>query len=281
MRDVTWAGRPESTRLEDADGIGIYVYRWLPTGPPKAAVHVAHGMGEHARRYERLASALCGAGYAVYADDHRASGRTGVDGGGLGNLGPRAMQGAIDALHTVTAQVRAEHPDLGVHLVGHSWGSFLAQRVVERWGAELRGVVFSGSTLLVDPFRPAGDFNAPFQPAATPYDWLTRDAREVALYVADPWCGFEVAFPVDELRELDGPPVAGVPAELAVLVLNGSQDAVGGANGGGKALAEAYRSLGLADVTYKGYPGGRHELFNETNRDEVTADLVEWLDERV
>jgi alpha-beta hydrolase superfamily lysophospholipase len=281
MTEVTWVGRPESARLVDADGVGIYVDRWLPPGHPKAAVHVAHGMGEHARRYGRLASALGAAGYAVYADDHRGSGRTGLDGGGLGDLGPHGMQGALDALHVVTAQVRAEHPDLAVHLVGHSWGSFLAQRAVERWGDELRGVVLSGSTLLVEQFRPSGDLNAPFHPAATPYDWLTRDAREVALYIEDPWCGFEVAFPVEELRDLDGPPAAGVPAGLAVLVLNGSQDAVGGVNGGGAALAEAYRSLGLADVTYRAYPGGRHELFNETNRDEVTADLIAWLDDRV
>lgn len=281
MTHQAWAGRPETTTVLDPDGVAIYVYRWLPRGRPKAAVHVAHGMGEHARRYERIAAALCVAGYAVYADDHRASGRTGLEGGGLGNLGPRSMEGAIDALHAVTTQVRAEHPDLCVHLVGHSWGSFLAQRVVERWGDELRGVVLSGSTLLVDRFRLAGDPNALFQPAVTPYDWLSRDEHEVALYLADPWCGFEVAFPVDDLRQLAGPPVGGVPTGLGVLVLNGSQDVVGGVNGGGEALADAYRSLGLADVTYRGYPGGRHELFNETNRDDVTADLIEWLDHRV
>ncbi len=65
-----------------------------------------------------------------------------------------------------------------------------------------------------------------------------------------------------------------------MLVLNGSDDAVGGFNGGGAALADAYRNLGLGDVTYLGYDGGRHELFNETNRDEVLADLVAWLDAR-
>jgi alpha-beta hydrolase superfamily lysophospholipase len=125
-----------------------------------------------------------------------------------------------------------------------------------------------------------GSPNGPFQPAATPYDWLSRDPAEVRKYIDDPWCGFEVAFEVPLLAELAGAPQRSLAPGLPVLVINGSQDAVGGFSGGGAALAKAYQGLGLTDVTYLGYEGGRHELFNETNRDEVLADLVAWLGPR-
>lgn len=272
---------PETLTVEDPDGETNFVYRWRPEGERRGVVHVAHGMGEHARRYDGVAHALTGAGFVVYADDHRASGRTGADGAGLGNLGPRGMDGALDALHAVTAFAAGEEPGQPVVLLGHSWGSMLAQRQADRWGSELAGLVLSGSTLMVPEYLALdGDPNAPFAPAQTPYDWLSRDPAEVQKYVEDPWCGFEVAFDVGELANLGGPPRPSVPADLAVLVLNGSQDAVGGFTGGGEALAAAYRDLGCADVTYLGYEGGRHELFNETNRDEVLADLAGWLTAR-
>lgn len=269
---------PQALTVTDADGETIHVYRWSAGASPRATVHVAHGMGEHARRYDHVADALTAAGYEVWADDHRASGRTGAEGPGLGNLGPRGMVGALDALHAVTERAAAEHPGAPVHLLGHSWGSFLAQRSAESWGGELAGLVLSGSTLLAEPYINLGDFNAPFEPAATPYDWLSRDPEAVRRYVDDPWCGFEVAFDMLELLPIASPPAASVPASLPVLVVNGTEDAVGGANGGGAALADAYRALGVADVTFRSYAGGRHELFNETNRDEVLADLVAWLD---
>jgi alpha-beta hydrolase superfamily lysophospholipase len=271
---------PETLTVTDADGVTIYVYRWLPAGEPRAAVHVAHGMGEHARRYDRVAEALSAAGYAVYADDHRASGRTGAEGSGLGDLGPRGMRGALDSLHDVTVWVAGQHPGLPVYLLGHSWGSFLAQRQADAWGGELSGLILSGSTLMAEPHISLDDPNARFQPSATPYDWLSRDPEEVQRYIDDPWCGFEVAFDLGELLHLAAQPADTVPPGLHVLVLNGSDDAVGGFNGGGAALAEAYQELGLGDVTFLGYPGGRHELFNETNRDDVLADLIGWIDAR-
>jgi alpha-beta hydrolase superfamily lysophospholipase len=268
---------PETLTVTDTDGVTIYVYRWQPRGTPKAAVHVAHGMGEHARRYDGVAAALTAAGYVVYADDHRASGRTGAEGSGLGDLGPRGMEGALEALHDVSVYVAGAESGLPLHLIGHSWGSFLAQRVVDRWGSEYAGVVLSGSTLLTMDYLSLEDPNTQFVPAATPYDWLSRDPVEVQRYIDDPWCGLEVAFDIGELLHLGGPPAETVPTDLPILVLNGSEDAVGGFTGGGVALAAAYKALGLSDVTYLGYDGGRHEMFNETNRVEVLADVVGWL----
>lgn len=269
---------PEPSSFTDPGGVRVHLYRWVPAGPPRALVHLAHGMGEHARRYDRVAAALTAAGYEVWADDHRASGRTGAEGAGLGDLGPGGMQGAVESLHAAVAHVAATRPGLAVHLVGHSWGSFLAQRIAERWGGELAGLVLSGSTLLAGEYLSLGDPNERFQPAATPYDWLSRDPAEVRTYLDDPWCGFEVAFDIAELVHLAVPPADSIPPDLPILVVNGSEDSVGGFNGGGAALADAYRELGVADVAYREYSGARHELFNETNRDEVLADLVAWLD---
>lgn len=271
-------GEPETSSFTDPGGVRVHLYRWAPDGEARALVHLAHGMGEHARRYDRVATVLAGAGYEVWADDHRASGATGAEGPGLGDLGPGGMQGALESLHAAIAHVAASGPALPVHLVAHSWGSFMAQRIAERWGDELAGLILSGSTLLAGEYLPGGDLNERFVPAATPYDWLSRDPDEVRQYMQDPWCGLEVTFEAAELVHLALPPADTVPPGLPILVINGTDDAVGGFNHGGAALADAYRELGVADVTYRGYEGARHELFNETNRDEVLADLVEWLD---
>ena len=267
-------------QVVDDDQVTVFVYRWRPEGPPRAAVQIAHGMGEHAARYDYVARALTAAGFAVYADDHRASGRTGSEGVGLGNLGPRGMAGAVDSLHAVTALAQREEPGLPIFLLAHSWGSFLAQRYVEQWGDEIAGLLLSGSTLLVLDYVNLSDFNEPFAPVRTPYDWLSRDEAQVDKYIADPWCGIEVAFPIEELMHLFGEPNDAIPKTLPILAFNGSKDAVGGGNGGGRALAEAYRALGVEDVTYVEYDEGRHELFNETNKDEVIADVLGWLEKR-
>ena len=97
-----------------------------------------------------------------------------------------------------------------------------------------------------------------------------------AKYVADPWCGFPADFPYDEMAYLAAPPTDAIPRGLPILVLNGSVDPVGG-EAGGRALVDAYRALGVADVSFLCYPDGRHEMFNEINRDQVTADLLSWL----
>ena len=270
---------PEPLTVTDSDGVTIFVNRWA-IDDPKAVVHIVHGLGEHSARYERLAGDLNAVGYTVYADDHRGHGRTGVAMGGLGPLGPRGMVGTLDAVHAVSQYAQSQNPGLPFVLLGHSWGSLLAQKFALQWGSELHALVLSGTRLMVPPFRELTSFNDDFEPAATPYDWLSRDAAEVAKYVDDPWCGFSPDFPQDEMVVLAGPPTEAVPPALPILVLNGGRDPVGGESSG-HALVEAYREVGVEDVTYLCYLDARHELFNETNRDVVTADLVEWLDAHV
>ncbi len=276
---TTLAATPAEFTVTDADGIEITGTKWA-VDAPRAVIHIAHGLGEHAARYGRLAGALTAARYAVYADDHRGHGRTGVAMGGLGPLGPRGMEGTLDAVHTVSRFARSEHPGAPLVLLGHSWGSLLAQKYALHWGDELRALVLTGTLLMVPPFRDMTTFNDDFAPSATDYDWLSRDPAEVAKYVADPWCGFSPDFPADEMAYLAGPPTDAVPASLPILVMNGAVDPVGG-QAGGQALVDAYRGVGVTDVTFCCYPDARHEVFNETNRDEVTADLLGWLEARV
>ena len=275
----------ETATLEDADGIEITWYRWLPDGPPRGVLHVLHGWAEHAGRYDRFAGACVEAGLAVYADDHRGHGRTGLAAeGGLGDLGPRGMDGVLDAVRSVSEVVFGHHPGLPRLLLGHSWGSFLAQRYLRRWGGELAGAVLTGTTLRRPGAAPrTGSLNDAFEPAATPYDWLSRDPLEVQRYVDDPWCGFErmATRPVAAAgAEVSEPDDSAVPADLPILVANGRVDPVGGADGG-TALAAHYRAAGVRQVDLLLYEGARHELLNESNRDEVTADLVRWLTARL
>ncbi len=263
--------------LVEADGARVFGTRWAPA-QPRAVVQVAHGWAEHRGRYRRLAGALCDAGYAVWADDHLGHGETGVHAGGLGDLGPRGMEGVLEALGAVTGRIRTAEPGLAICLLGHSWGSFLAQRLVRSAGADYAALVLTGTTRRA----PGAPRRAPAAPGGG-YDWLSRDPAEVAAYDADPWCGFEnlTVRPADARRAvLDEGTDATIPPDLPVLILNGSDDRVGGEEGGTR-LADAYRAAGLRDVTLVVYPGARHEVFNETNRDEVTADLVAWLSSRL
>jgi alpha-beta hydrolase superfamily lysophospholipase len=274
-------GKPDEFEVTDADGLTSVVLRWLPDGPPRAVVQVLHGWAEHARRYDRPARALARAGYAVYADDHRGHGQTGVRGDSLGDLGPSGMDGVLDAVRAVTARIQADFPGLPLFILGHSWGSFMLQAYLRRPPAGLSGAVLTGTTWREPGTQRARtDPNARFAPARTAYDWLSRDEAEVDLYVADPLCGFEIM----QAGARPGQPTDGddalIPDGLPVLILNGSDDPVGG-DEGGERLAGFYRSVGLSDVTFRGYPGARHELLNETNRDEVQAAILGWIAARL
>jgi alpha-beta hydrolase superfamily lysophospholipase len=191
------------------------------------------------------------------------------------------MEGVVDAVHAVTARIRADNPGVPVYALGHSWGSFILYRYVQRFGGELAGALLTGTTRHAPGAERLGSFNDPFEPARTPYDWLSRDQAEVDAYIADPLCGFE-AVPLRPPRDGDvTPPEPGddstIPRALPVFVFNGADDPIGG-DAGGRALADHLLALGLTDVTFRSYPGARHELFNETNRDEVSADVLAWLD---
>jgi alpha-beta hydrolase superfamily lysophospholipase len=277
--------------VPSAHGVQVRAYRWDPAGPPRGIVQLTHGMGEHLLRYEPLAAALTGAGFVVVGQDHRGHGATAAD-GRWGELGPGGWDELVRDIGRLGEQVRAELPALPLVLVGHSMGSFAAQQYVLDHSDELAGLVLTGTAAL-DLLEPALDldrpldlsaFNAPFAPARTDFDWLSRDEAQVDAYVADPRCGFGLS--ADDGRQMfasarqvaDPERLGRLRRDLPVLVAVGEQDPVNGRLALVHGLVERLRHTGLADVTLTVYPGARHEVFNETNQDEVVADLLGWLD---
>jgi len=175
-------------------------------------------------------------------------------------------------------------------LFGHSMGSFAAQLYLSKHSDLIDGVVLSGSAAvdLLPPVDPSGNafeaFNAPFEPARTPFDWLSRDPREVDAYVADPLCGFSVTpSSMASLFAALAPVLAAdalraVRADLPIYLIAGDKDPINGGLARLAPLVERYRAAGIKDVTHDFYAGGRHEMLNETNRAEVVRNLGRWID---
>jgi alpha-beta hydrolase superfamily lysophospholipase len=296
--------------FEGADGQRIHTYRWLPAGQAKAAVQIAHGAAEHAGRYRRLADVLVTAGYAVYANDHRGHGWTAAKFGRYGVAGPGGWDAIVSDVRRLTEQIGSRHPGLPVVLLGHSMGGMIAQDYLQRFGADLAGAVLSGTAgrelpniaailpLLEAELKTAGrdapsetfvtifaGFNEPFAgPEATGLEWLSRDAAEVRAYIEDPWCGQPLSNGFVHDMVLGARSMWAsenerrVPAGVPLLVFAGDHDPVGECGEGMRDLVARYERFGAGPITLRLYPHGRHEMLNETNRDEVHADLIAWLD---
>lgn len=289
------------------DGQSLLARRWLPEGRPRAIVQIAHGLAEHSARYARLAAALNAAGYAAYANDHRGHGPKAAP----ADLGHFADEGGwgkvVGDLWTMNRLIASEQRGVPIIFLGHSLGSFLGQEFVAEHSDALAGAVYSGSSgkppaiatlgrliARVERLRLGkrgksqligqmwfGAYNKPFAPARTAFDWLSRDEQEVDAYVADPCCGFPFSteLAIDVLDALPGllepDRLARIRKDLPIYVFSGERDPVG-ANIQG--LIDALKSAGFTRVTTRIYPGARHETLNETNREEVTRDLVAWLE---
>lgn len=268
----------------DAEGVTTYFYRWAPR-TPQAVIHLVHGLGEHAKRYEPLAHDLVAAGYEVWAQDYRGHGQTGLEQWGgdysqLGRLGPGGLPATLRALRQFHTQIRAARPRLPIVLLGHSMGSLLGQILLNQGFADdIDGAVFTGTTLRLPGYMNSGDLNARHRHLGTTgAEWLSRDPA-----VHHAWVDNPLTFPAHTLKLfglLDSARLLGVPKTLSrdipLLLMVGTDDSLGGERGV-KKLAAAYLARGVSDVTTGVYPGARHEIFNETNREEVIADLVEWL----
>lgn len=273
----------------DAHGVTIHYYEWA-AARPKGMLQLAHGLGDHALRYEHLAHELVNAGYTVYADDHRGHGKTGLeqydgDHARLGRLGVGGVRATVDAVHQLTGIVREKHPGLPLAILGHSWGSFMVQMIVNEHAGEYDAVVLSGTAYRWPGYLDSGDLNRRHKHlGATGAEWLSRDPAVAAAFIADPLCTSTPLAKLFGLREsarLFGRPARDLPGDLPLLILVGGDDTVGGERSA-LALANAYaRRSGLRDIRLIVYPGARHEVFNETNRLEVIDDLLAWLDDHL
>ena len=305
------------------DGARLNLRRWK-TAAPKAVLHIIHGMAEHSSRYEYLASRLAKEGVEVWAADQRGHGETAgnkENGPGLGGLLGHCAD--VDGFGRVTTDVhflnkaiKKEYPDLPLFLMGHSWGSFIAQNYIENYdgqapdgesllaGCVLSGtrgpggikipagacimnvLAFFGNTRKGCPIAKAladGPNNKPFKPNRTEFDWLSREEKAVDSYIADPLCGFlcslgfyrDMAGALKQIHKSEN--MGKIRKDLPVYIFSGSADPVGDMGESVAELVLAYKRLGITDLESVIYPDARHEPLNETNREEVTGNLVSWL----
>ena len=306
----------------DQDSIEIFVYKWEPESTPKAAVQFVHGLAEHAKRYERVAEALCKEGYICYGEDHHGHGKTAGDlteatlAGNAGVLGPNGWSGVVNSLHELSKVIKKENPDIPLFIIGHSWGSWLTQDYIQEWGNELKGAIISGTMgkvgklvikggkIIIKGEMKKRDITAPSEKmhkmnfktnnrdwddeeGATGLEWLSRDKAEVKKYIEDPWCGFISPARLwyeflngfekiwDKENELK------IPKDLPIFIIAGTMDPIGSKNKTIKPLIKRYETYGIKDVTHKFYENARHEIFNETNRDEVFKDVIDWLNSHI
>jgi alpha-beta hydrolase superfamily lysophospholipase len=274
-------------------GVEIVGYRWDPADQPRGAVQLTHGMGEHVRRYGALARALTDRRLVVYGQDHRGHGATARSEDELGQLGPDGWTQLVDDVDLLVSRIRDEQPGLPLVLLGHSMGSFAVQQYLLKHSDRVDAVVLTGTTAL-DQLEPALDldkpidlaaFNAAFEPARTEFDWLSRDEAIVDAYIADPRCGFGIDTDAGKdmfagaRRMADPGQVAAVRPDLPLYIAAGELDPVNANLALLNVLVDRYRAAGLTDVTVRTYPGARHEILNETNRDEVMAGILDWIDQ--
>lgn len=301
------------------DGKALTVYHWSPDPSPeggevevRATIQIAHGMAEHAARYARLAEALVAEGYAVYAQDHRGHGKTAGSDSELGWFGVDGWNAVVRDLGSLAAFIAGRHPGAKRCLMGHSMGAFMTLCFVLDHSDQTDAVVLSGANVgggalvhagrvvakleclrqgpmgksqLID-FLSFGSFNNAFKPSRTDFDWLSRDPAEVDKYVADPRCGFMCTNQlwVDFLAGLielgESRRLARIRADLPIYVFSGELDPVSKGKGIDKLVLDLERA-GVRHVRKRLYREGRHEMLNESNRDEVTAELLAWLAEHL
>jgi alpha-beta hydrolase superfamily lysophospholipase len=274
----------------DAQGIVITFFEW-PVAQPRGCVQLVHGLGEHARRYDNLAAALNRAGFSVYASDLRGHGVTGLrmtaEGTikNQGNLGPGGMSAVFAGVRQLSHIIVGENPEEPLVLIGHSWGSMIAQRIFNNYSDEYDGMVLTGSSLLIAGVVPSSGFNKKWNknPKSTGYEWLSRDEEIGREFLNDPmnfpYTAIQV-FGITNSAKLMGVPSKKIDSHVPILLMAGTEDPLGGEKGN-KRLLDAYRKAGAHDVELIVYHEARHEVFNELNKDEVISDLVAWLDDRL
>ena len=296
-----------------ADGTQVGTYTWLPGGAPRALVQIAHGAAEHGLRYDRFARFLTGHGCAVAASDNRGHGRTAQHTGGYGVVGEEGWRATVADLKAVGDRVRAELPaGTPLVLLGHSMGSQLARDYAQEYGRGLAALVLSGTFRslpgseaetdirrlegeiaksgreALSDFVPElfGAFNDPYE-HRTGFEWLSRDGDEVDTYVHDEACGFpfSAGLSLDWVRgsrKINDPAqLERIPRDLPVHIAVGDQDPCNQGMTLVYELLEDFRYLGLRELSWRAYAGARHEILNETNRDEVQTDLLQWIGKHV
>jgi alpha-beta hydrolase superfamily lysophospholipase len=284
---------PERFQFKSDDGLSIACVKWSNGHHVRGVVQIAHGLGEHVGRYAQLAETLAQAEFVVYGNDHRGHGLTAKPAGSFGDFGPGGFDQLVEDMVSLRVIAKDEHRGKPYILLGHSMGSFAAQQFVLDHGHSIDGLALSGSGTLdglarvAQSLAPGEDpmklMNAAFEPARTPFDWLSRDNAEVGAFIKDPLCfpslkpesmaSFLDAFP----RLADPREIRKVRDDLPIYIFSGSDDPVGQRLEGVRVLIDRYRSAGLTSIAQDFYSGGRHEMLHEINRRDVITNLLVWM----
>ncbi len=295
-----------------SDGIhSIHAMEWREEdASPRAVLQLVHGVSEYVGRYDHFARFLAEHGFVVCGEDHLGHGLT-VDDGKYGYFGEKdGWKHVITDVHRMREIAGERWPGLPYFIMGHSMGSFLTRMYLLRWPGTVTGAILSGtgqeSRLNVALGRrialherkklgaeghsdtvqkvSLGAYNKKFAPNRTTADWISRDERVVDAYLADPLCQFtpSVSMFADMMEGLkfigDQENLSALDRNTPIYLFSGDQDPVGGMGKGVRKVHRMYEKAGVRDLTLKLYPGGRHEMLNELNRDEVYRDTLAWLE---
>lgn len=293
-----------------SNGAGrIHCGLWLPEGQPRAVVQIIHGIAEHIGRYDHFARFLTERGFAVCADDHMGHGLS-VESGGVFGYFSGGWMAAVRDERSLFEEMKKRFPAVPYVMLGHSMGSFLLRTYLYTYPGELTGAIISGTGWQPELALSAGlalcrleqlrigetgrskllkelmfgAYNKKFSPNRTPNDWICSDEAVVDAYTEDALCGFDatVGLTRDMLTGISmnqkKENLAKMDKTLPVLFVSGMQDPVGAMGEGVLRTIDAFKRAGLTNVTIRLYPEGRHEMLNETNRTEVYADVLSWLE---
>lgn len=298
---------PSTTGVSD-----IYARSWAPAEPSdvKAVFQIAHGMAEYGERYEAFARFLCEHGYAVFINDHVGHGKSVTSADELGYFGERdGWLGFVNDARLLTNIAKGEYPNKPVIFFGHSMGSFVARSYAEKFGADIAGAVFCGTSgsnpaagigKMIAAIIAKGkgshyrsefidklafsSYNKKYSKPRTKFDWLTNDEKIVDAYIADEGCGF--LFTATGYRDMftllqsvsRKSWYSNVPFSLPMLLICGKMDPVGEYGAGVTQVYQDLKKSGHSDVALHVYDNCRHEILNESNKEKVYDDILEWAD---
>lgn len=311
--------RREEFYFDSRDGeTRIHAVKWIPDGEPVCILQIVHGMAEYIARYDRLACSLAQQGILVTGEDHLGHGLSVCDKSGkkehpLGYFCHHdAATVVVRDVHRLKKTVQEQYPGVPYLIMGHSMGSFITRNYLCRYGTGIDGAVIMGTGMqpqiavktakvlskllgkiqgekhvsrFVDKLA-FGNYNKRIDDPKTGMDWLSRDEKEVQKYLDDPLCGFVFTLngfaTLFELidRLYDQEYLQKMPKELPVLFVAGDSDPVGDYGAAVERVAESFQELGMKQVECRLYSGMRHEIVNETGREQVDRDILEWVKRR-
>lgn len=303
-------------RFPSADGTTtLYGRTWAPEhGAPRAVLQLVHGIAEHIGRYDRFARFMSDHGYLVCAEDHLGHGNTPENAEDLGYTADKDGWGKMtDNVRALHERIAPQYPGIPYFILGHSMGSFLTRSYLIRYPGTVDACALLGTGQQPESVLKAGlaacrleqirlgkrgrskllqslcfgAYNSQFKPNRTESDWVCSVDEVVDAYIADPFC--QVMPTVTLMRDMltgirfnqQAENLAKMNKTTPVFFLSGDQDPVGSNGKGVRAAYQSFLDAGCGHVRLKLYPGGRHEMLNEHNWQDVYDELLSWFDQQI